>query len=225
MINQEAVNYFNKNKFVKIEKFISEDTANLLYHHVKLSTLRLEYIKSHDLKTGQELHAKFGDSQAPNDYCCYGDPIFDALLDLTSKNIKQFTNLNLVPTYTYHRLYTTGTDLKIHKDRPSCLVSATLCLGYDVSNVDSSVYPDYNWAMYVKSKNDSDEEYDLPVQMKPGDMIIYRGCEVEHWRDEFKGNNLAQVFLHFNDIDTQGTENIYDGRPMLGVPFLPIFEK
>ena len=34
-----------------------------------------------------------------------------------------------------------------------------------------------------------------------GDMIVYRGCEIEHWREKFEGNNHAQVFLHYNNVD------------------------
>jgi hypothetical protein len=47
--------------------------------------------------------------------------------------------------------------------------------------------------------------------MEPGDATIYLGCELEHWREEFKGEDCAQVFLHYNNIATKGSkENIYD---------------
>ena len=53
--------------------------------------------------------------------------------------------------------------------------------------------------------------------MKPGDMLIYRGDVVEHWREPLWGNNHAQVFLHYNE--KEGQYNIpYDGRPLLGMP-------
>jgi hypothetical protein len=29
-------------------------------------------------------------------------------------------------------------------------------------------------------------------------MLIYSGCDLEHWREEFKGKNCGQVFLHYN---------------------------
>jgi len=48
-------------------------------------------------------------------------------------------------------------------------------------------------------------------------MLIYSGCILEHWREEFKGENCGQVFLHYNNVDTQGDKNIYDGRPHLGL--------
>ena len=50
-------------------------------------------------------------------------------------------------------------------------------------------------------------------------MLIYSGCEVEHWREAFPGKNCAQVFLHYND-STKNTAaaNKFDGRPFLGLP-------
>ena len=50
-----------------------------------------------------------------------------------------------------------------------------------------------------------------------GDMVIYKGCELEHWREPFEGNNHAQVFLHYN-IKNGRYNNKFDGREVLGVP-------
>jgi hypothetical protein len=67
--------------------------------------------------------------------------------------------------------------------------------------------------MFVKDINGNE----LPIHMKPGDALIYRGCEIEHWREPFIGNNHAQVFLHYNEKN--GDYNIInDGRPVLGFP-------
>jgi len=67
--------------------------------------------------------------------------------------------------------------------------------------------------MFVKEKNGKE----IPVHMKPGDMIIYRGCELEHWREPYWGKNHAQVFLHYNEKGGQ-YDIPFDGRPMLGMP-------
>ena len=48
-------------------------------------------------------------------------------------------------------------------------------------------------------------------------MLIYSGCELEHWREEFKGENCGQVFLHYNKLSSNKT-NKFDNRPMLGLP-------
>jgi hypothetical protein len=50
-------------------------------------------------------------------------------------------------------------------------------------------------------------------------MLVYKGSELEHWRESFKGKNCAQVFLHYNNLNTNGAkENIYDTRLHLGLP-------
>ena len=48
-------------------------------------------------------------------------------------------------------------------------------------------------------------------------MVIYKGHEIEHWREPFQGEHHAQVFLHYNE---QGGrfDSLYDGRPVLGFP-------
>ena len=52
-----------------------------------------------------------------------------------------------------------------------------------------------------------------------GDAVIYRGCDLEHWRDAFEGQDCGQVFLHYNNKAGQFQENnAFDGRPMLGLP-------
>ena len=67
--------------------------------------------------------------------------------------------------------------------------------------------------MFVKTKDNNE----IPLHLETGDMIIYKGCEIEHWREPFKGNNHAQVFLHYNQKN--GKFNIEnDGRPFLGLP-------
>jgi hypothetical protein len=67
--------------------------------------------------------------------------------------------------------------------------------------------------MFVEGKNGEE----LPIHMNPGDMIIYRGCDVDHWRDKFLGKYHTQVFMHYNDKNGL-INNIYDGRPFVGIP-------
>ena len=208
-----AAKFFEEHRWVKIDKFIDSNMCNLLYHHIQLETARLNYYDENDIPYSKEIDGEFTDTQAPGDFSKYGDPIMDTLLSLSLEQMQTLTGKELVPTYSYHRLYTNGTELKKHSDRPSCEISTTLCLGYDVSNVDANKYPDWDWPMFIKEKDGTE----MPVHMKPGDMIIYRGCELKHWREPFWGNNHAQVFLHYNEKD--GQYNIpNDGRPILGMP-------
>ena len=57
------------------------------------------------------------------------------------------------------------------------------------------------------------------VTLKPGDMLVYKGQLLEHWRETFIGQDCAQVFLHYNNQSSPGAnENKFDRRPHLGLP-------
>ena len=59
----------------------------------------------------------------------------------------------------------------------------------------------------------------IEVNLNPGDMLVYRGDLLEHWREEYTGNYCVQVFLHYNNKSTKGAEeNALDRRPHLGLP-------
>jgi hypothetical protein len=61
----------------------------------------------------------------------------------------------------------------------------------------------------------------IKIDLKPGDMLIYSGCELEHWREPFTGNICGQVFLHYNHLNGKfAKSNLFDKRPMLGLPKL-----
>ena len=216
-MSEEIQKFFKENDYVVINGFLDPNTAYMFNEYCK-NTVRAIDIKSTFFK--QEYNDKwdgqFGDYQIPGmTFSKYGDLLFDTLLDISTYSMQEYTGLQLIPNYTYWRFYQKGDVLERHRDRHSCEISATLCLGYDVSNVDANVYPDYDWPMYVQSKTGEE----LPVHMKPGDMIIYRGCVIDHWREKFPGKYHSQVFLHYNDANGENPTK-YDGRPCLGVPLI-----
>ena len=49
-------------------------------------------------------------------------------------------------------------------------------------------------------------------------MLLYSGCELEHWRNPFKGNYCSQVFLHYNEQNKKNKVNKFDNRVHLGLP-------
>ena len=57
------------------------------------------------------------------------------------------------------------------------------------------------------------------LSLKSGDLLIYEGCKLEHWREAFDGENCSQAFLHYNDLSSnKAEENKYDKRPFIGLP-------
>ena len=142
------------------------------------------------------------DDQCPQSDAIYGDPVFDKLLADFTKPIGDSVGKQLIPTYTYARIYRPGEILKKHKDRPSCEISATMTLGFDAK---------FNWPIYFN------EEKEIPVILEPGDLAVYKGCEICHWRKPFKGNWHVQVFLHYVDANGPYKDHAFDGRPNLGI--------
>lgn len=205
-MRKEYIDFFKENKYVVVRNFLEQDKCLLLYEYVKSQAVRqsLKYTYNPDI-CHQGWDGTFLDSQTPGVYSHYGDPLFDSLLNLSNDNIISCTGLNLTPQYSYYRLYETESELKMHVDRYSCEISVTMCLGYNIDNLEDK---SYNWTMYVNDKS---------INLNIGDILIYRGCEVKHGRDKFEGLNQAQVFLHYNDVDGP-YNNKYDGREYLGIP-------
>ena len=142
------------------------------------------------------------DDQCPLSGAVYGDPIFDDLLVQMAEGIGNHVSKKLLPTYAYARLYKPGEELKRHKDRPSCEISATLTLGYDET---TPVWPIF-----------FDEHKEIQVHLDVGELAVYKGCEVEHWRPKFKGKWQVQVFLHYVDANGPYKDHAMDGRKEFG---------
>jgi len=159
------------------------------------------------------------DKQVEGCYTKYADWVMETLLMFMIPVMKAKTGMELVPTYSYTRLYEKGNILKRHKDRPSCEISTTLHLGGD----EWPIFLDPSGSNFVideyKNIHKPGAPKGIQVDLKVGDMLIYSGCELEHWREPFQGNICSQVFLHYNHANGPFAKtNLLDGRPLLGVP-------
>jgi len=208
----DSAQLFQDNKFLVVKNLLNQDLTTLLYSYCITTVQRADYLQTYHSDIYNEyLEGIFNDGQAKG-YGRYGDPLMDTVLSLFTDAMSVYTGLELLPNYTYWRLYEHGSDLKKHVDRLSCEISVTICLGEDNSMVDTEMYPDYHWPIFVESNGQN-----IPVPLEPGDALIYKGTEVPHWREPFKGTHQAQLFMHYNDKNTT-TNNVFDGRPLLGVP-------
>ena len=210
---------FKKNKYQVIRGAVSKEVADIAYKYLQVSAEADNWMLNNGIThAGNKLVGNFNDPQVPNSYAKYSDRLMEILLVKTIDVMQKKTGLKLVPTYSYTRLYRTGNILNRHKDRPSCEISTTLCLGGD------------HWPIYLDptGQNTVIDEYKgiikpgapvgVEVNLKPGDMLIYSGCELEHWRKPFEGKLCGQVFLHYNHADGPFAKtNLYDKRPMLGI--------
>ena len=210
---------FKKNKYQVLRNAISKDLAAFCYKYLQISAEADNWMLNNGVThTGNKLVGNFNDAQVPNSYAKYADRVMETLLVDTIKVMQKKTGLRLVPTYSYCRLYRTGNILKRHKDRPSCEISTTLNLGGDPWPILIDPTGSDNVIDEYKNIHKPGAPKGVEVNLKPGDMLIYSGCELEHWREPFKGKLCGQVFLHYNHADGQfAKSNLYDKRPMLGI--------
>lgn len=177
----DARSPMDKNGYVFVKQLIPKETAYLMTQYV------VSQGKEGNLKRGQ------GFPSAEH----------ELTLNVSSENIllrnihtilrpkiESIVCRDLTPTYPYIRTYFKGSDMFEHTDRPECQYSCTINLGQ------SDPYPIFM---------DGNE-----IHMEPGDGVIYKGCELKHYRLEFTGSWYTQMFLHYID----GTSNAepWDGK-------------
>lgn len=162
------------------------------------------------------------DSMCPSSCGFYG--ILDHLSDKIKKTIEKVLNVKLYPTYSYARNYKKGEILWPHNDRPACEISITITLGLQ----GDSIWPIYflnrdislDYLRYFSGKMSSESKYKIPplllqksqkVDINVGDGILYKGCDIIHWRDKFiQGNCQSQVFFHYVDANGPYKDHKYD---------------
>jgi hypothetical protein len=200
---------FKKNKYTIIRKAIDKDLATFVANYFSMKKQVLDtcrqarYISPYETLFG---YYEGQDEQIPNTYSSYSDIAMETLLLKCQPVMEKATELKLYPAYTYARIYKKGDELKRHKDRFSCEISTTMNLGGD------------DWPIYLEPSGKEGIK-GIEVNLKAGDMLVYSGCELEHWRKPFKGKECIQVFLHYNNRKTPGAiDNMFDKRPHLGLP-------
>jgi hypothetical protein len=211
---------FKKNKYIIIKEAISEDLAKFCndYFMMKRNVARTMFDARY-ISPFTEYFGVWNDEQVPETYSHYADIVMETLLIKLLPLMEKNTGLKLNPNYSYARIYKKGDILHRHKDRFSCEISTTLNLGGDKWPIYLSPNENVGLPDEKKGITDKSNAKGIKVDLNSGDMLIYKGNELEHWREAFKGENCAQVFLHYNNIKTKGSkENICDRRPHLGLP-------
>jgi predicted amidohydrolase len=184
------MNNFEKHGFCIVKSAITKELSSFITQYALFDEMQ-NFSANDDQVTGA--HSK------------YGDPAMESLLLSLQEIIEHHTKLKLFPTYSYYRVYRQGDELISHVDRPSCEISATLCFDY---SYDSN---HYIWPIFMEGKR---------VVLNPGDMVIYKGCELNHWRDRFDIDDSdawhVQGFFHYVNSAGPFAEYKFDKRNSVG---------
>ena len=212
---------FKKKKYTIMRQAISKDLAAFVANYFLMQKQVYDTCKAKRYFSPFENiigHYEDENEQIPHTYSHYSNIAMETLMLKCQPEMEKVTGLKLYPAYTYARIYKKGDILHRHKDRFSCEISTTMNLGGD------------DWPIYLspnenvgrpdgKKITTESKAKGIKVDLKPGDMLVYSGCELEHWRDKFKGKECIQVFLHYNNRKTPGAkDNMFDKRIHLGLP-------
>ena len=198
---------FKKNKYQVIKGAVSKELADFCYQYFLNKRAVAEHLfKEKYISQFTEYFGVWNDQQVPETYSHYADIVMETLLQKVKPIMEKESGVKLIETYSYARIYKKGDELKRHKDRYSCEISTTMYLGGD------------EWSIFLEPSGEKGKD-GVEVKLETGDMLMYRGCELEHWRKPFEGKNCGQVFLHYNDKNSKNAkENKFDGRPIIGLP-------
>jgi hypothetical protein len=180
------------------KKAVSEETCKLLSYEFEM--LKDNYYLSN--KISAENKFVKNDVQVEKSFSWYGAYCFESLLMLMKPHVEEITAKKLYPTYSYARIYYNGAEMEKHRDRPSCQYSATVTIECEKDPWDI-------W--FTDFKNNT-----KPLKLYTGDICVYRGDQLDHWRDKFDGQKQIQAFLHYVDSEGEFADKKYDGRKILG---------
>lgn len=187
----DAAGFFKENKWIYLSRAVAVERCQQLTKYM------------FDL---YEKGALVKDEQCPLSDAIYGAPLLDDLLKELAPILSGQIGVELDPAYTYARIYRPGEVLEHHRDRPSCEISGTMTLGFDPSQ--------QVWPLYFA--HEEQDRKGTEVLINVGDLLLYRGEELYHWRPAFKGTWQVQVFFHFVDRNGPNKALKYDGRSQIG---------
>jgi len=181
------------NKFQVIKKAMSYELANFAFNYFLLKRDAVKWMYDKNVIYDNGMFGTWGDKQIPNTYSHYSDLVMETFLVKMLPVMAKETGLDLVPTYSYARIYKNGDILRRHKDRPSCEISTTLNLGGDPWPIFIDGTGADNVVDEYKNIHKPNAPKGTKVLLEVGDMLVYSGCELEHWREPFEGQVCGQV--------------------------------
>jgi hypothetical protein len=188
---------FEKKKYCVVKNAIPIDLCNFI--EIQFDLLQ----KANCYKLNVNSNTYFNDPQVNYGYSEYGSLFGEGLLVYLHEKIESIVKKKLTPTYSFSRIYYKNSKLERHTDRPSCEYSVTICIKNDKTP----------WDLFVEDK----QKNTISISLNAGDMLIYKGRELPHWREAYDQTKQIQIFLHYVDENGPYASLKYDNRPLLAI--------
>ena len=130
----------------------------------------------------------------------YNHPMYRRIHSGIRKKIEKCLGKKLYNTYYYDRYYFAGQELSKHADRDACEISISIHISTNLEGEDA------DWPFYIKTPDTYYDESKRDILapgsvksaiLKPGDGVIYKGCERPHWREPMPGAPVGKRLKFF----------------------------
>lgn len=134
------------------------------------------------------------------------DPFGLSLLESISPIVSDILEKEVLPSYSYTRVYEKGTRLIPHRDRKACEISMSITLANFPNNTKEENF-------YISENNDESDA--LKMTINTGDALMFFGSThtnngFYHWRDETDSDHIMQIFLHWVYKDGEFQDYAYE---------------
>jgi hypothetical protein len=162
-----------------------------LLHPAHTEALRRYYLKL--IKSGWEL----GDVQVRNRHGQHNEMVARYFHHQFAGIICRIAGEPLKPSYTYVSAYREGSILGAHVDRKQCEFTLSLLIEDEDTSATKS------WPLWFQLP-----EGKVAVEQKTGDGVLFRGCELPHWREESSTSHTSTILL-FHYVPQDFNEVLY----------------
>jgi hypothetical protein len=195
--------FWAKNDYLFIENALTPDAVTMLRD-------RVMFDKQNALDDPRQFYRIHNDEDSTtliNRFMLASVDYYEAIL-----------GINLLSSYAFAMKYIRDSDMDPHYDNYNNPISSTVCFHSLPENVENPLYLDrarflnpYTMRLTVKDRYGIPLTNVVRLDLKPGDIAIFRGRNHLHWRDLIReGLDYRALLLHFcdykyRDIRTRGS--------------------
>lgn len=206
-----SVENFTEQKVIGIDDLIENHTCEILAQAVIFKMLNNKNLKEDD-------------SNSYGYYEEYANEISETILLHCKDQIEEKIGLDLVPRCSYVRVHKNGAELKNRLDEEDNEISVLITLsykpkleGYDPEDIMFDPFEfSCPWPFYMNTAR-GEKNVKIPI----GHGVIYKGNEIEHWREPLMESDdffVVEVSLHYVVADGRFSKEFkYDGRSAIGI--------
>jgi len=199
--------FYSEKGYLSLPEFMPTEVTRAFLAKLKNDLVR-DSVSFDSLKRGSPLLK----SEAVEVYGMHYAPMAGFLWGMTPA-VSALVGRELLPTYSYFRMYRQGDICRVHSDRYACEHSLSLLL---------AASDELPWPLEVGSghidqpreradEDFGDEAYDS-IAMHPGDAVLYQGVHRLHGRITPNRNRWsAHLFLHWVDPNGAYAKEAFDG--------------